>query len=535
MRAALLGAVICLLCSSAGICQEPTHGDGSPAQAATPSRNEPAAGPDAIKELKAEMARLQQRLDQISPPAEAKTPTRSPWVFGAPLDPSVHLPNDPSDPTFGSFGQETQSTAKADADRSVPLHASWKDGLLLESGDNNFRVHVGGFLAFDYGWNAASHAVQFGSGGTGELSDGADFRYARIRIDGTMYQHIEWVAEFDFSNSINQDNTSGSSAPVGSPSFTNVWMGYNDIPYIGTLRAGWQDEPISLQHPQSVKYLSFMERAPGYGAFSLTSPGIMLLNYSADERLTWAFGFFHVQNDSFGFGFGDGEYAETGRVTWLPWYENNGRELVHVGFGGTHRHLDSNEVSLKAKPSVHTMVNVEEPPLADTGTIGGTTMDVLDAELAVVCGPWTLRSEYAPIFIHDAIFPNEAPPQGMPKGTLFYQGTYVELLYFLTGESDQYDRREGLFTRVVPRQNFNPFTGERGCGAWQLGIRYGYLDLQNKGVNGATLNDITLGLNWFLNPNAKLQWNFAIDHRESTPPGSNGWTYIFGGRFAVDF
>jgi len=72
-------------------------------------------------------------------------------------------------------------------------------------------------------------------------------------------------------------------------------------------------------------------------------------------------------------------------------------------------------------------------------------------------------------------------------------------------------------------------------GLEQIGIRYGYLDLQNKGVNGATLNDIVVGLNWFLNPNAKIQWNLAIDHRESTPPGSSGWTYIFGSRLAIDF
>ena len=49
------------------------------------------------------------------------------------------------------------------------------------------------------------------------------------------------------------------------------------------------------------------------------------------------------------------------------------------------------------------------------------------------------------------------------------------------------------------------------------------------------LNDIVLGLNWFLNPNAKVQWNFALDHRDSTPAGSSGWTYIFGTRLALDF
>ena len=54
-------------------------------------------------------------------------------------------------------------------------------------------------------------------------------------------------------------------------------------------------------------------------------------------------------------------------------------------------------------------------------------------------------------------------------------------------------------------------------------------------VGRATLNDFVLGLNWFLNPNLKVQWNLTIDHRDSTPSGSNGWTYIFGTSVALDF
>jgi phosphate-selective porin OprO and OprP len=133
------------------------------------------------------------------------------------------------------------------------------------------------------------------------------------------------------------------------------------------------------------------------------------------------------------------------------------------------------------------------------------------------------------------VFPAEPPPQGIPRGTLFYQGGYVEILYFFTGEHRDYDRKNAVFTRVVPLRNFNIWDGENGCGAWQVGFRYTYLDLQNQGVNGATLNDFVLGLNWFLNPNMKVQWNLAIDHRESTPPGSSGWTYIFGTSVALDF
>src|SRR5262249_8364147 len=145
------------------------------------------------------------------------------------------------------------------------------------SRDEVFRIHVGGNLEFDYGWNAASQTVQFGPGGTGEFQDGADFRYARIRIDGTMYQHFEWVAEFDFSNSV-QNDTGSSSAPIGSPISTSVWWAVNDLPFVGPVGAGWMDEPIGFAHLTSIRWLNFMERPPGVGALSLTSPGFQLRN-----------------------------------------------------------------------------------------------------------------------------------------------------------------------------------------------------------------------------------------------------------------
>jgi hypothetical protein len=39
-------------------------------------------------------------------------------------------------------------------------------------------------------------------------------------------------------------------------------------------------------------------------------------------------------------------------------------------------------------------------------------------------------------------------------------------------------------------------------------------------------------VNWFLNPDMKVQWNVAVDHRDPTPQGSTGWTYILGTRLA---
>jgi phosphate-selective porin len=56
---------------------------------------------------------------------------------------------------------------------------------------------------------------------------------------------------------------------------------------------------------------------------------------------------------------------------------------------------------------------------------------------------------------------------------------------------------------------------EFGHGAWQVGVRYNYLNLDDKGIDGGFLNDLTLGLNWYINPNMKFQWNFSATERHS--------------------
>ncbi len=44
-------------------------------------------------------------------------------------------------------------------------------------------------------------------------------------------------------------------------------------------------------------------------------------------------------------------------------------------------------------------------------------------------------------------------------------------------------------------------------------FRYNYLDLNDQGLNGGLLNGYTTGLNWFWNPNMKMQFNYNITDR----------------------
>ena len=74
-----------------------------------------------------------------------------------------------------------------------------------------------------------------------------------------------------------------------------------------------------------------------------------------------------------------------------------------------------------------------------------------------------------------------------------------------------------------------------GTGAWEVGVRYDYLDLSNHGINGGIEQGLTLGLNWFLNPNFKIQANYEIGFRDLPQSNASGTYQGFGVRFAFDW
>jgi phosphate-selective porin OprO and OprP len=98
----------------------------------------------------------------------------------------------------------------------------------------------------------------------------------------------------------------------------------------------------------------------------------------------------------------------------------------------------------------------------------------------------------------------------------FHSG-YAYASWFLTGESRSYSPtsilgrfREGIFQRVIPKTNVfcrDRSKGLAGPGAWEIAARWGYIDLNSGPVRGGFLQDVTLGVNWYLNPHTKVQFN----------------------------
>jgi phosphate-selective porin OprO/OprP len=433
--------------------------------------------------------------------------------------------------------------------KDLGMKVQWRNGLVAETEDKAFRVWVGGRLQTDAVWLQANDDVMFAEGGTGPLDDAVNFRRARLDVDARMWEVIEIYTQYDFLNTFNVGDREHPRV-INVPAPTDLWATFERLPVIGNLRVGNQKPPISLEHLTSSRFLDFLERSLAFDAFiedgnNGFEPGIQAFNWFPGQRASWAVGVFRHNRNVFGWNTGDGETEVCGRLVGLPVYEHDGRCLVHLGLGGRYRDPDDHISRFRSRILVRNGPAALHTIIAETREVLSESEAMLVPEFLMILGPFQLQAEYYASWINGAVTPVEPVEERVPRGQLFYQGAYVEVLYFLTGEHRPYNRvareyhRQATPDRIIPIENFFWVDSKRGWlfgrGAWQVAARYSYLDLINKGVGTAVLNDVTLGLNWFLNPNMKVQWNYSVVHRQAAHPEANGVIQAFGTRLAFDF
>jgi phosphate-selective porin OprO/OprP len=395
-----------------------------------------------------------------------------------------------------------------------------------------------------------------------------------------MYENIDWVSEFDFAMALqNTDQLNAAAQSLGLRSFpagvgvqagntinviqpTTVFLTFKDIPALGNIRVGNQQNWISLEHIESVYFLDFMERAPIMDAFSGPNnngyaPGISVFNNTPDKTAGLQLGVYknNLYDSGLTFNIGDA-WVYGGRGFWTPWYDEelNGRNLLHLGVGTEYRTFNKNvsattefdNIRVRSRGDLRNAASTLDPNFADTGNFYATSQVVLNPELAFQWGPFLVQAEYSASWFYGAL-----PAKNITTslGSVFMEGGYVETLYFLTGENRFYNRQLGTFGRTIPRNNANFKEGT--WGAWQVGMRYDWLDLNSGAlVNGGNASNVTIGLNWFLNPNARFQFNCVVSWVNNaapvTFPGTlgalNGSRFLgdgtitsFGGRMDFNF
>ncbi len=323
-------------------------------------------------------------------------------------------------------------------------------------------------------------------------------------------------------------------------------------------------EPIGLEQQRSDNFLTFLERSlPTTALVPARSTGLIAQNTEFNDRLGWEVGYFFQQQAALN---SNGVPLDTtgdlftphvdatnvvARVTGLPWYENNGEHLLHIGLGYEHKfrsqaptttftgNLNPGALDFKSGPEAN-MFNA----LVDTGSFMAKGVDVLNPEVALVYGPFSMQGEVPLSFVSSVR--NTTGGFLGPSHNASFSGWYVEGTYFLTGEHRLYNNTattaqyQATFGRIYPISDFHP--GNGGTGAWELCFRVSNVDLNDTaaGFNGGNEMDYTAGLNWYLTADLIWKINYIYANVGPHPNGygnlaTSGNDSIIESRFQVAF
>lgn len=107
----------------------------------------------------------------------------------------------------------------------------------------------------------------------------------------------------------------------------------------------------------------------------------------------------------------------------------------------------------------------------------------------------------------------------------FFQGGYVEAMYWLTGENRNYNRKLAINGAVIPYSNFFRVPTDQGVitswGAWEATARISTLDLNDGAVQGGQVTDLTLGMNFYYAVRSRIMFNYIHSFLDRNNVNSN--------------
>jgi phosphate-selective porin OprO/OprP len=364
-------------------------------------------------------------------------------------------------------------------------------GLQVETEDG-FAVALGGRLHVDSAWYDDDEV---------DLGNGSEIRRLRAEVEGVIWDDYEFKAAIDFA---------GDGVSVKSTYITYTGLDWFDIV------VGRYKEPFGLEELGSSNDTLLMERA-GLEVFAPQRHIGAGLETHGDQW-TAAWGAFVGDDEFLGDDGGDTGWSTTGRVTVAPLLDE--RRVLHFGTAGSYKAFDSDEIyTLDIRPESH----VTDVRFVETGDIL-EVHDVLrwGGEAAALLGPVTLQSEYVRNWV-----------DRRDDSDLAFEGYYVLAAWVLTGEGHEYRASRGLIGEVIPRHN----AGRNGFGAWEVAARYSVVDLADDDVRGGEQSILGFGLNWYLNPNLRMMFNYlhVLDVKNSGEGFDGETPDVYQMRAQLDF
>ena len=374
--------------------------------------------------------------------------------------------------------------------QSDVLDVEAQDGILVFASPNS-----GYKLWFDIR-TQVDGAVYFGAPDYADpIGNGTSIRRARFAVKGQIDE--DWYGEFDMD------------LANGLVELKDAIVRYTGIPDLD-LQVGNFKENFSIQRNTTSRYLQFIERPMACSAFAPSrhlgfnakyakdwiwlSAGAFTQKVAGEEEWT------NVADNNKDFGRNAG-YSLTAKVVFRPLYKMDNASL-HIGAAYSYR---TTTVDLATgewgtyRASARNSTNINRKKYLDTNNLPGLDHNnVWTVELA---GHWDgLRYEAA--YIGDNVhFKKDA----VDNATRNFGGWYVQAGYLLFGGRQRYDAKGGKYTKV-----------ERGrkWGDLELCGRYEYCNLNDGEIFGGSAEAYTLGLNWWVNNNVKMQLNYQFNNND---------------------
>jgi phosphate-selective porin OprO and OprP len=386
----------------------------------------------------------------------------------------------------------------------------------IESADGQYSIALTGRLHLDAGDYIRVHPDSPATHPS-NLSSGFNARRARIGVTGKALGDWGYTFIYDGGNSDDTTAKGIQSAQISYKGFKNT-----------SLEFGYSDTFFTLEEATSTNDIMFMERATPQ--FIATSVNAGDFRSNAGARFFgpryWLGAYFTGPAQGQNHALTAEQFGAFQRGTVQVLQDTD--HSLHLGVGvsellkapntgiGT-----ANSITLSDAPELR----VDPTPILTTGALGSianplTGGTVFNLETAAGYKNFFWEGEY----FHYAL-----DRRGLKQAN--FDGGYGEASWTLTGESRKYIPAAGAYSGITPDHPFS--LAEGGWGAWELGGRVSYVNLndnftaglplagQPSAVAGGSQTSYTLGLNWYLNSNIRFMLNYVhaeIDKTSLTAP-----------------
>ena len=392
--------------------------------------------------------------------------------------------------------QELEGGAKQSA-AAVP---SWKGAPQSEDKQAGWSFKPFGRLQYDVGHVGSPDGV-----GNSGLGFSNELRRGRIGVEGSMPGGFGYKIELDFADNALE--------------VTDAFLSYAPAKDV-SLVIGQHNSFQSLEELTSSRFLSFMERAAFTDAFNFERRVGLSATYSAGSVIAQAGLFTDNIGDLGDIGDDDNAVSVDGRLVFAP---KLGGTQLHLG--GSAHHRDNNDVASLAgtryrqRPFVHST----DVRFLATPTLNVEKETSYGLEAAAIRGP-----------LHATAEAHWLTADAGAAGDPTYFGGYAELGFFLTGETLGY--RGGRFDRT---KVLKP-VGNGGAGAFQVNLRYDYLDLNDDGIRGGKQSGYQASLIWIPQDYVRFLLNYAhLSYEDAAIAAAGGdrayGIDVIGARAQIDF